>query len=107
VVSVGGEIDSSTAPAFDAVIGEVLDEHPHLPVLVIELSAVTFMASAGLRILAATHEKLCKSGQLAVVASNPVVGRAIQLSGLDQLISLYPSLVEALMKAQTAGDSTD
>jgi anti-sigma B factor antagonist len=105
VISIGGEIDLSTAPDFEAAIDGALDEHPL--VVVVELSAVNFMSSAGLRILAATHEKLCKSGQLAVVASNPVVGRAIQLSGLDQLISLYPSLVEALMKAQTAGDSTD
>jgi anti-sigma B factor antagonist len=73
-------------------------------VVVVELSAVNFMSSAGLRILAATHEKLCKSGHLAVVASNPAVSRAIQLSGLDQLFSLYPTLDDALRGVRVARD---
>lgn len=102
VVSVGGEIDLSTAPAFETVIAEALDEHRQ--VVVVELSAVNFMSSAGLRILAATHEKLCKSGQLTVVAGNPAVRRAIQLAGLDQLFSLYESLSDALMAMQTFRD---
>ena len=56
VVSVGGEIDLSTAPAFEAVITEALEADP--AVLVIELSEGTFMASVGLRILAATQAGL-------------------------------------------------
>jgi anti-sigma B factor antagonist len=102
VVSVGGEIDLSTAPAFEEAIAGALDEHP--PVLVIELSAVNFMASAGLRILAATHEKLGKAGQLAVVASHPAVSRPIELSGLDQLFSLYPTLNDALIAERTTAE---
>jgi anti-anti-sigma factor len=92
----------STAPAFEAAITEALDERP--PVLVIELSAVNFMASAGLRILAATQEKLGQLGQLAVVASNPAVSRAIQLCGLDQLFALYATLGEALIAVRIAKD---
>ena len=94
VVSIGGEIDSSTAPAFEAVIAEALEEDP--PALVIELSEVIFMASVGLRILAATQEKVGKSIQIAVVADNTAASRPMQLTGLDKLISLYPTLDEAL-----------
>ena len=90
VVSIGGEIDLSTAPAFEAVIAEALEEDP--PALVIELSEVIFMASVGLRILAATQEKVGKSIQLAVVADNMAASRPMQLTGLDKLISLYPTL---------------
>ena len=94
VVSVGGEIDLSTAPAFEAVIAEALEDGP--PALVVELSEVIFMASVGLRILAATQEKVGKSIQLAVVADNMAASRPMQLTGLDKLISLYPTLDEAL-----------
>ena len=94
VVSIGGEIDLSTAPAFEAVIAEALEEDP--PALVVELSEVIFMASVGLRILAATQEKVGKSIQLAVVADNTAASRPMQLTGLDKLISLYPTLDEAL-----------
>ena len=94
VVSIGGEIDLSTAPAFEAVITEALEEDP--PALVVELSEVIFMASVGLRILAATQEKVGKSIQLAVVADNTAASRPMQLTGLDKLISLYPTVDEAL-----------
>ncbi len=94
VVSIGGEIDSSTAPAFEAVIAEALEEDP--PALVIELSEVIFMASVGLRILAATQENVGKSIQVAVVADGMATSRPMQLTGLDKLVSLYPTLDEAL-----------
>jgi anti-sigma B factor antagonist len=94
VVSIGGEIDLSTAPAFEAVIAEALEEDP--PALAIELSEVTFMASVGLRILAATQDKVGKSIQIAVVADNAAASRPMQLTGLDNVISMYPTLDEAL-----------
>ena len=94
LVGVGGEIDLSTAPAFEAVIAEALEVDP--PALVVELSEVIFMASVGLRILAATQEKAGKSIQVAVVADNMAASRPMQLTGLDKLISLYPTLNEAL-----------
>jgi anti-sigma B factor antagonist len=94
LVGIGGEIDLSTAPAFEAVIAEALEEDP--PVLVIDLSEVTFMASVGLRILAATQDKVGKSIQIAVVADNAAASRPMQLTGLDSVISMYPTVDEAL-----------
>jgi anti-sigma B factor antagonist len=79
VVSVGGEIDLSTAPA----------------------SEVSFMASVGLRILAATHEKASKSAQVAIVANNQATNRPIQLTGLDKVVSTYPTLDDALSAVGT------
>ncbi|MDT5170954.1 MAG: anti-sigma factor antagonist [Mycobacterium sp.] len=103
VVSIGGEIDLSTAPAFEAAITGALDKDP--PVLVIELSAVSFMASVGLRILVATHQKISKSAQVAIVANNPATSRPIQLTGLDKVIALYPTLDDALIAVGTAPTS--
>jgi anti-anti-sigma factor len=94
VVSIGGEIDLSTAPTFEEVIAEALEDKP--PALVIDLSNVSFMASVGLRIVAATQEKVGKSIQLAVVADHAAASRPMQLTGLDNVISLYPTLDAAL-----------
>ncbi|MGH3636936.1 STAS domain-containing protein [Mycobacterium sp.] len=102
VVSIGGEIDLSTAAAFEEALAGALAEQP--PVLVIELSAVQFMASAGLRILVATQEKVGKSAHLAVVASNPATSRPIELTGLDKVFSLYPTLDDALVAMRTTAD---
>jgi anti-sigma B factor antagonist len=98
VVAVGGEIDLSTAPAFEAAVATALNEEP--AVLVIDLSEVTFMASVGLRILVATQEGLRKSVQVAVVANNPATSRPIKMTGLDEIISLYPTLDDALTSAK-------
>jgi anti-sigma B factor antagonist len=103
VVSVGGEIDLSTAPAFEAAITGALDDDP--PVLVIELSEVSFMASAGLRILAATHEKASKSARVAIVANSPATNRPMELTGLDKVMSMYPTLDDALSAVGTGSSS--
>ena len=94
MVSIGGEIDLSTAPAFEEAITEALERQP--AVLAIELSEVTFMASVGLRVLAATNEKVGDSTRIAVVANNPAASRPIQLTGLDNVVQLYPTLDAAL-----------
>jgi anti-sigma B factor antagonist len=94
VVSIGGEIDLSTAAAFEQAIAEALERQP--AVLAIELSEVTFMASVGLRVLAATNEKVGDSTRIAVVANNPAASRPIQLTGLDNVVKIFPTLDAAL-----------
>ncbi|WP_372507687.1 STAS domain-containing protein [Mycobacterium shimoidei] len=102
VVSAAGEIDLSTASAFEAAIAEALAGDP--TVLVIELSAVDFLASSGLRILVATQEKVSKSTQVAVVADRPATRRPIQLTDLDKVFSLYMSLDDALADVPTTAE---
>lgn len=94
VVSAAGEIDLVTAPALDQVIGAVLAEGPSA--LVIDLSAVEFLGSVGLKILAATYEKLGQSAGFGVVARGPATRRPIHLTGLDKTFPMYPSLDDAL-----------
>ncbi|GBE64163.1 anti-sigma-F factor antagonist RsfB [Mycobacterium sp. MFM001] len=102
VLTVGGEIDLSTAPAFEAAIAEALAEGPQ--VLVVDLSAMEFLASSGVRVLAAAHENLGKSGQLAIVADSAVTRRPIQLLGLDKIVALYPTLDDALGALRTTAE---
>ena len=54
------------------------------------------MASVGLRILAAAHDRVSKSAQVAIVANTPATSRPIELTGLDKIIALYPTLDDAL-----------
>ncbi|KAA8963887.1 STAS domain-containing protein [Mycobacterium sp.] len=102
VVRVAGEIDLNTAAAFEAAIGDALAHEP--AVLVIELSQVQFMASVGLRILAATHDRVGESVQVAVVASSRAASRPIELTGLDKVFALYPTLDEALQALRTSAE---
>src|SRR4051812_41600968 len=56
VLTVDGVVDLATAPALEDLLAELVDEAP--AGLVMDLTAVAFMASVGLRILAETHERL-------------------------------------------------
>jgi anti-anti-sigma factor len=97
VLAVSGEIDLSTVPAFEAAITDALEPAP--AALVVDLSAVDFLASAGLQTLVATHERVTKTGArtaFAVVADSPATSRPIQLTGLDQVLALYPTMAEAM-----------
>jgi anti-sigma B factor antagonist len=93
VLVVGGEIDVATAPVLDTAIVDVLAQEPSA--LVIDLAAVEFLGSAGLRLLVQTKDKLNGSGPLAVVATG-LVSRPIQLIGLDNVISLHKTRDDAL-----------
>lgn len=98
VLTVGGEIDLLTAPALQEAIDGVVAEGP--TALVIDLSAVGFLASAGLKLLALTHEKISEWAQFAVVARGPATRRPIHLTGLDKTFSVYPTLDDALTGMQ-------
>src|SRR5262245_49160800 len=91
VLAVGGEIDMSTAPQFEKAIDDVLADDP--PTLVIDLTAVTFLGSAGLRLLATANERFVlatttkrfgESGGFAVVAEAPATIRPIELMDLNE-----------------------
>jgi anti-sigma B factor antagonist len=94
LLAVGDVVDLATAPALEEAIDELLAEQPKA--LIVDLSEVTFLASVGLRLLVSTHEKVSKSGEFAVVASGPVTSRPIQLTQLDEVFAMYPTLDAAL-----------
>ncbi|MEU6388046.1 STAS domain-containing protein [Streptomyces sp. NPDC046939] len=95
VITVSGEIDHESGPplreaAVDALAGRV-------PRLVVDLSAVTFMDSAGLNILLRAHRRAHDAGgwlRLAGVSAN--VLRILQIVGMDSVMELYPDVEAAL-----------
>jgi anti-anti-sigma factor len=99
VLAITGEIDLATIPAFEAAIAEALAQRPSA--LIIDMSAVDFLASAGLQALVSTHEKVSGTAGFALVADGPATSRPIQLTGLDQILSLHPSVPEAKASVET------
>ena len=85
VLTVAGEVDSSTAPSFRAVVDSAFADG--VPALTIDLDGVTFLDSAGLCVLAGAHRRAVQSGVLLrVVASNRAVIRPLQITGLWSLL---------------------
>ena len=94
VVSVAGELDVLTSPHLKAGIDAALEKGP--AVLVIDLSEVEFLSSAGMAVLVAAREQAEASHvKFGVVASGPATSRPLTLIGLAEVIGMYPTLGEA------------
>jgi anti-sigma B factor antagonist len=99
VVSVRGELDLATVP----VLRERLDSlgdvatAPAPSRVVIDLTGVTFIGSAGLALLVEQHAKCAERNVvLVVVASGSVVPRAIQVTALDQVFAVHETVDAAI-----------
>ncbi|GAB4586679.1 STAS domain-containing protein [Nocardia sp. IFM 10818] len=93
VLTVAGEVDLATAPALDSAIDTTLGGKP--AALVIDLSEVSFLASAGMAALVAAHQR-AGGTRIAVVADGPATSRQLKMTSLDQVFALHPTLTEAL-----------
>ncbi|QIS24264.1 STAS domain-containing protein [Nocardia terpenica] len=94
VLTVAGEVDLATAPALENAIEATLGGKP--AALIIDLSQVSFLASAGMAALVAAHQRAGSVTHIAVVADGPATSRQLKMTNLDQVFALYPTLEEAL-----------
>jgi anti-sigma B factor antagonist len=94
VVHVVGEIDTLTAP----VLRAQLDEHiPAVPLLVLDLSDVTFLGSAGLAVLVAAKDAAdAREHTLRLVCGSRIVTRALEATGLLTLFDVADGVPQAL-----------
>lgn len=86
---VRGVIDANTAPELDAAVDQVLADVPSA--LIIDLTEVSFLASAGMTVLVKAKERSGDRG-FAVVADGPATSRPLSILGLDSELSLCASL---------------
>jgi anti-sigma B factor antagonist len=95
VVSVVGEVDLATARTLEqALLGA--GEDPARGVIA-DLTGCGFLDSRGLVALIPTRARLERSDRpLQLVMSNPSVLRVFELTGLDELFEIYPSLGAAI-----------
>lgn len=94
VLAVVGEVDLATAPALENAIEAILGVEPR--VLIIDLSEVSFLASAGMAALVAAHHRAGEKTQIAVVADGPATSRQLKMTNLDQVFALHSTLDQAL-----------
>lgn len=94
VLGVGGTLDMVTAPQLTDTIQTTLTNDP--AAVIIDLTDVAFLASAGMTVLIATHKQIADSTQFAVVADGPAVGRPLHLVGVDKLLTIHTTLDAAL-----------
>jgi anti-sigma B factor antagonist len=93
VLHVAGEIDLVTAPELGDSINNAMSERP--AAIVVDLTDVDFLASAGMAVLMGCHQ-LANDTSFRVVAAGSTTFRPMELTGMTEEISIYPTLDQAL-----------
>lgn len=95
VIAVTGDVDMATDQAISAEIGNQFALRPRA--LIIDLTGVTFLGLAGVTLLVAAATMAQRCGvRLAVVTNRRAVLRVLELTDVNQLLDLRPSLPDAL-----------
>ncbi|MBF0318663.1 MAG: STAS domain-containing protein [Nitrospirae bacterium] len=95
VLSLSGRMDAVNAPDFDKHISELLVEGQKK--VLIELSGLQYVSSAGLRsFLSAAKQLKAASGAIAFAALQDTVLKVFQMSGFNTIFTVYPTAEEAL-----------
>jgi anti-sigma B factor antagonist len=89
-VTVVGEVDTFTAPVLRSTLDSQLEQQPSE--LVIDLSGVQFLGSAGLAVLVET-QKSARSREVALrlIATTRAVTRPLEVTGLIDLFTIADS----------------
>ena len=84
ILTLSGELDAASAGDFRDAVEQSADDNPRRMVLV--LQDLTFMASAGLRVLVFTKQKMGSSVDLYVVGAHDAVLETIQMTGFHHSV---------------------
>jgi anti-sigma B factor antagonist len=96
VVVIKGRIDSNTAPDLSEKLNEIIAQQRYK--IILDLSDVIFVSSAGLRVLI-DIQKTCKKmnqGEVILVNTPPRVYDTLDLAGFVPLFKFYTDVSSAL-----------
>ncbi|WP_410592798.1 STAS domain-containing protein [Amycolatopsis sp. lyj-23] len=94
VLAASGEVDALTAETLQLALALGLPA-----TTVLDLSELTLLSAAGLRVLVRAAERAATEGRrLLLVADNPVARRLLTLARLETAIPVHDSIEEALQR---------
>jgi anti-sigma B factor antagonist len=90
-----GRVDSNNAAELGAALDSTVDDGKTN--LVMDLSGVEYMSSAGLREMVRVLKRVKRSGgDLRIANPSDRVKEVLELAGLDTIFQVYPTQVEAV-----------
>jgi anti-sigma B factor antagonist len=94
VLTVTGEVDMATAPELEESVKAALESGPE--VLVVDLSGVSFLASAGMSVLIGGNQQAGDRTQFRLVATGSATLRPMELTGIATAFSIHANRDQAL-----------
>jgi len=89
VLTMTGDVDIASEPEWRRQGHALLQAHPDMRNVVINMAAVTFLDSRGMAVLVDLHtEALRRGGKLSLLAVPRRVVKALNIAGLDQVFQI-------------------
>jgi anti-anti-sigma factor len=99
IISVSGRIDAITAPEFENNLDGLITAGEKI--LLIDLSGLVYISSAGLRSILSSAKKLkSQSGEILFTGLAGPVDEVFQISGFKSIFKIFPSEAEAFAAVQ-------
>ena len=83
VIELSGRLDTTTAPALDKTISEDIGDTKNL---VLDIKALEYISSAGLRVLLGAQKKLQKIGSMKVINVCAAVMEVFEMTGFADIL---------------------
>lgn len=85
ILSPAGRLDTTSAPELDSALQESLDG---VTELILDLSALEYMSSAGLRILLSTQKRMNTQGKMVVKNVNATIMEVFEITGFADILTI-------------------
>lgn len=92
IISMEGDLDATTASVFQQNVDQVIG--PNLKRLVLDMTNLGYLSSAGLRQLIYARQKMSDEVRVVLVGANERVAKTIRLVGFDQSVTFSDSIPE-------------
>jgi anti-sigma B factor antagonist len=106
LVSLGGELDLSSAPALRELLAGAFDDD-HQRRIVLDLTDLIYLDSTGLSIFVTAHKRATATGMEFCLANpNPSISQLFKITALDHFFTILDS-AGSIVTATTAGDALE
>jgi anti-sigma B factor antagonist len=100
-----GELDLYAAPELKRRLASAIDVGKTC--IVVDLTDAAFMDSTALGVLLGALKRLrVRDGALAIASEQPTILRILEVTGMNQVLDLYPTADDALAAVERRTDST-
>lgn len=84
-VAFAGRLDTTTAPQLEAELSNVLDG---AEALILDMSALEYLSSAGLRVILAAHKRMSRQGSMVVRHVNATIMEVFEVTGFNDILTI-------------------
>ena len=85
VIEIVGRLDTTTAPALEKAINEAIGDVKNL---ILDVKAMEYISSAGLRVLLGTQKKMLKMGSMKVMHVCDAVMEVFEMTGFADILEI-------------------